>query len=350
MPKSSLTCILLHIKQMPDSLELKKSVIELGIASKRALILGIGGGGDSVQGIPVARLLRQLGVEEIGIGGVACQWWTPNGNPLAEKWGSAVMGPTLYSLDDLSPCDRIQEQVAIIQGDAKVGACAPCEAIIADILPADYIAIVGLEKGVVGLRDSLQSFVKERGIDLVIGVDIGSDTFTDGNEAAPAKTAMVDFSVMSALMQLDVPTVYGVSGYGCDGEMQLEELDQRVSRVMQAGGFIGAHGITQQDIVLMEQACEKYGDPVEPMSYKAARGEFGYHNVWTHGPHGTVVKVTPLGAVMLFFDPATLAESNSKGVLALKDTQSLAEIETKFKESLGQFPESRMKAVIDFFE
>ncbi|MEO0377415.1 MAG: DUF1152 domain-containing protein, partial [Cyanobacteria bacterium P01_A01_bin.17] len=154
----------------------------------------------------------------------------------------------------------------------------------------------------------------------------------------------------SAIMQLDVPSVYGVSGYGCDGEMQLEELDQRVSLVMQAGGFIGAHGLTQQDIVLMELACERYGDPIEPMSYKAARGDFGYKNVWTNGPYGTVVKVTPLGAIMMFFDPQTLAESNSKGILALKDTTSLSEIESTYKDTLDQLPESRMKAVIDFFE
>lgn len=335
---------------MTPSTEFKKSLIEHGLSAKRALILGIGGGGDSVQGIPVARLLRQLGVEEIGIGGVACQWWTPDGNPLATKWGSAVMGPTLYSLDDLSPAERVEDQVALIESTSAVGKRKPCEAIIADILPADYVCVVGLEKGVVGLRDSLQAFVRARGIDLVVGVDIGSDTFTDGKEASPAKTAMVDFSMMAAIMQLDVPTVYGVSGYGCDGEMQLEELDQRVGRVMQAGGFIGAHGITQQDVALMEAACERYGDPVEPMSYKAARGEFGFHNVWTHGPHGTVVKVTPLGAVMLFFDPKTLAESNSTGILALKDSKSQTEIEDIFKDTLGQLPESRMKAVIDFFE
>ncbi|MGB0372467.1 MAG: DUF1152 domain-containing protein [Opitutales bacterium] len=335
---------------MPETVELKKSLIELALESKRALILGIGGGGDAVQGIPIARLLRQLGVEEVGMGGVSCQWWTPEGNPLAEKWGSAVMGPTVYSLDDLSPAERVHDQVAIINSSSKVGERAPCEAIIYDILPADYVCVVGLENGVVGLRDSLQAFVTERKIDLVIGVDIGSDTFTDGKEAAPAKTAMVDFSVMSALMQLDVPSVYGVSGYGCDGEMHLEELDVRVARVMKAGGFIGAHGITQQDAVLMEQACERYGDPVEPMSYKAARGEIGLHNVWTHGPHGTVVKVTPLGAVMMLFDAKTLAESNSRGILALKETESLSEIEAVFKEALQQLPESRMRPVIDFFE
>ena len=335
---------------MPQASPFRKSIVELGLSTKRALILGIGGGGDIVQGIPLARLFRQLGVEDIGMGGVNCQWWTPNGNPLADEWGTAVMGPTLYNLDDLKPVDRVQPQLALIDSDSRVDKRRPCEAILADQLPGDYVCVGGLTAGVVGLRDSLQQFVKDKGIELVVGVDIGSDTFTDGKEAAPAKTAMVDFSVMSALIQLDVPTLYGVSGYGCDGEMQLEELDERVGRVMKAGGYIGSYGITQEDIALMERACDTYGDPVEPMSYKAARGEFGFHNVWTHGPHGTVVKVTPLAASMLFFDARTLAEANSRGILALQETRSLSEIENTYRHTLNQLPESRMKKVMRFFD
>lgn len=336
---------------MPKApLSFRPSIVELGLSAQRVLIIGIGGGGDIVQGIPLARLFRQLGVKEIGMGGVNCQWWTPDGNPLADEWGSAVMGPTIYDLDDLSGAERVHPQLALIGANTKVGERRPCEAILADQLPADYICVAGLSDGVVGLRDSLQQFVTDKGIDLVVGVDIGSDTFTDGKEAAPAKTAMVDFSVVSALIQLDVPTLYGVSGYGCDGEMELEELDVRVARVMQAGGYIGSYGITQKDAALMETACESYGDPVEPMSYKAVRGEFGLHNVWTHGPHGTVVKVTPVAGTMLFFDTVTLAESNSRGILALKQTTSLEEIESTYKEALGQFPESRMKKVIQFFD
>ena len=100
----------------------------------------------------------------------------------------------------------------------------------------------------------------------------------------------------------------------------------------------------------MERACDTYGDPVEPMSYKAARGEFGFHNVWTHGPHGTVVKVTPLAASMLFFDARTLAEANSRGILALQETRSLSEIENTYRHTLNQLPESRMKKVMRFFD
>ena len=75
----------------------KPSLLEAALGKKSALVLGIGGG-DVIQGIPVARLLKQLGVETVYLGGVACSWWTPDGNPLSETWGTAVMGPTLYDV------------------------------------------------------------------------------------------------------------------------------------------------------------------------------------------------------------------------------------------------------------
>jgi hypothetical protein len=47
----------------------KPSLLEAALGKKSALVLGIGGGGDVIQGIPVARLLKQLGVETVYLGG-----------------------------------------------------------------------------------------------------------------------------------------------------------------------------------------------------------------------------------------------------------------------------------------
>ena len=99
----------------------------------------------------------------------------------------------------------------------------------------------------------------------------------------------------------------------------------------------------------MERASEAYPDPIEPMSFRAARGEFGFRNVWTNGPYGTVVKVTPLASVMMLFDPDVLGEVCSTGIADLVQTESLEEAEEIYREKLGQFPESRMHHVIDFF-
>ncbi|QXD26112.1 DUF1152 domain-containing protein [Opitutia bacterium ISCC 51] len=329
--------------------EAKPSLIEAALGKQSALILGIGGGGDVIQGIPVARLLKQLGLEKIYLGGVGCSWWTPDGNPLSETWGTAVMGPTVYQVQDLSPIESLEPQIVQVKAETTLDGRVPCEAALADTLPGDVIFIAGLTGGSQGLADSLKDLVEREGIDLVVGVDIGSDTFYDGKNAMPAKTSLVDFISMGAMLELDCPIFYGVAGYGADGEMPLEELDERVQRVMAAGGYVGAHGLTQGDVAAMEAACDLYGDPVEPISWRAAKGEHGWKNVWTHGPWGTAVKVTPIAAVMLFFDPRTMAQVNSTGILAIQKSTSLAEAEAIFKEELNQYPESKLHPTIEFF-
>lgn len=328
----------------------KPSLIDLALDAKAALILGLGGGGDVIQSIPVVNLLRKLGVESIITGGVSCQWWTPDGNPLADEWGTAVMGPTIYDAGKLEKAESWARHVVAVNSESHLDGRQPCEAKLAGRLGEDAMVVCGLTGGVQGLADSLREVVEARGIDLIVGVDIGSDSFHNGQEAVPAKTSMVDFMSLASVVQQPCATVYGVAGYGCDGEMELSELDERVATVMKAGGYLGAHGLTQSDVATMVRASEIYPDPVEPMSFKAAQGELGLHNVWTHGPWGTVVRVTPLAAVMMFFDPRTMAEVNSKGILALQPSTSLGEAETIFKEKLGQFPESRLKPVIRFFD
>jgi len=333
-----------------ETKKLKPSVIDLALGAKNAIIMGIGGGGDIIQGIPPANLLRKLGVERIYMGGVSCQWWTPDGNPLSDTWGTAVMGPTIYEVAELEPSERWAPKVLSVEPETNFHGRRPCEARLAGRLGESAMFAAGLTGGVVELAESLRQVVVEKQIDLFIGVDIGSDSFHDGKEAVPAKTSMVDFMSLGAMLQLPCPVVYGVSGYGCDGEMQIEELDERVGRVMRAGGYLGAHGLTQEDVRQMAAASEHYPDPVEPMSFRAARGELGFNNVWTHGPWGTVVNVTPLASVMMFFDPNTVVETCSKGVLAMQRSRSLAEAESIFKDELGGFPESRLKPVIKFFD
>ena len=58
--------------------------------------------------------------------------------------------------------------------------------------------------------------------------------------------------------------------------------------------------------------------------------------------------MTPLASVMLFFDPHTMVEHVSKGVKALRETRSLAEAETIYREELGQVPETRLKYVANY--
>jgi hypothetical protein len=328
---------------------LRPSLAELAARTERAMIIGIGGGGDVIQALPMARYLRLFGVRELWIGGVGCSWWTPAGEPVSAEAGACVIGPTVYDVAQLAPAEAWAPGVVGVNRASSLAGRQPAEAVLADVLPGRPF-VAGLTGGAVGLRRGLSQVIADRGIGLVVAVDIGSDSFHDGREASKARTSLVDFIGLAALTGLAVPVVYALAGYGADGEMQGEELDERVGRVMRAGGYLGASGLTPADVREMEAACALYPDPVEPISARAARGELGLRNVATHGPWGTVIRVTPLAAVVLHFDPGVMVAEACRGVAALRETTSLAEAERIFRDELGEIPETRLNPMIRFFQ
>ena len=320
---------------------------ELALRSRRALIIGVGGGGDVIQSIPVANYLRLLGVGEIIVGGVGSSWWMPEGDPVSRDPSAMTYGPIVYDVNELSGAQRWTPLIVGVDAASQWRGCRPAEAVLADRLVGTPF-VAGLTQGAAGLRDNLRQLIAARGIDLVVGVDIGSDSFHDGAETLGAQTSLIDFISLAALTQLDVPVVYALAGYGADGEMQLEELDARVARVMRAGGFLGGIGLTQRDVSEMLEACALYPDPIEHYAALAARGEFGLRRVQTCTPWGIPVRITPLAAMILCFDPAVMVEQACTGVARLRETRSLAEAETIYAEQLGQIPETRLRPVIRF--
>lgn len=327
----------------------RASFTELARGAKRALIIGVGGGGDVIQSIPVGNHLKLLGVEEVIVGGVGSSWWMPEGSPISRDPTSMTYGPTVYDVHSLSHAETWVPGIVGVERRSGLGAQQPAEAVLADLLPGTPF-VASLADGVVGLRDALRALIAARGIDLVVGVDIGSDSFHDGTEVIGAQTSLIDFMVIGALTQLDVPVVYALAGYGADGEMQLEELDERVGRVMKAGGFLGAIGLTHRDVEEMLAACALYPDPIEHYAALAARGEFGYRKVQTNTPWGHAVKITPLAALILFFDPAVMVVEACRGVTALKETTSIAEAEEIYANVVGELPETRLEPVVRFMK
>jgi hypothetical protein len=327
---------------------LRPSLTELALKSKSVLILGMGGGGDVIQAIPIVNHLRLLGVKEIVVGGVGCSWWTPQGEPMSLEEGIYVYGPTAYDVEELTPCEKWVPGLVGVSAESNWKGRRPAEAVLAHLLPGTPF-VASLLGGAVGLRESLRQFIALRKVDLVVAVDIGSDAFHDGREASKAFTSLVDFISLGALTELDVPVVYALAGYGADGEMQLEELDERVGRVMRAGGYLGAMGVTQRDAAEMSAACQLYPDPVEPIAPGAARGELGFKNVMSKGPWGVVIRVTPLAATILHFDPRVMVAEVCRGVTALKNTRSLAEAEKIYRDQLGEIPETRLEKMVRFY-
>lgn len=326
------------------SSDLKPSLTELALKSKKAMVMGIGGGGDVILTFPIANYLELLGVEDITIGGVGSQWWNPPGGSTKSNM---VIAPRVYDLGEMEKVEPWAPNVVKVNPKSKWENYHPAEAAVSKTSRWD-VFVGGLINGVVGLRDSLNKIIAEEEIDLFIGADIGAHSFHDGNETSPPFTTLVSLMSLSAMIQLDCPVVFGFAGYTCDAEMEIEELDERVSRIMKAGGFLGAYGLTQKDVKDYLDACTAFPDPIEPFVANAARGDLGLKQVPVISPWGRRAYITPLTAIYLFLDPQTMVNEVSKGVKALMNTKSIFEAEEVYQNEIGQFPETRAQRVVNY--
>jgi hypothetical protein len=322
----------------------KPSLTELALKSKTAMLMGMGGGGDVILTVPLANYLSLLGVEKIYIGGVSSQWWNPSGGSSITNF---VLGPKVYDVATLTHSELWAPMLAKVNGKSTSEGDRPAEAAVSEVVPWESF-VGGLTQGVAGLRDSLNQFIAERRVDLFIGADIGAHTFHDGKEVTPVFTALVSFMSLSALIQLDCPAIYGFAGYTCDAEMEIEELDERMGRIMRAGGFLGAYGLSQRDVEDYFRASKAFPDPILPLVAHAAQGDLGLRRIPVMGPWGRRVYLTPSSAVFYFLDPKIMVQEVTKGAENLKHTRSMAEAEKVYLEEIGLFPETRIKRAVNF--
>lgn len=324
------------------------SFTDLALQSQNVLIIGIGGGGDVIAALPIANYLLKLGEKRLYIGSTACSWLaenaSPDDNPDALR---VVMGPCVYDVNGLTDSTVIFRTIALVTRQSHFNGVNPAEALLIDQLPGTAF-VAGLTLGVSGLASGLTAAIKSWNIDLVVAVDVGSDSWHNGKEVLGAKSALVDFMALAALYDLEIPTVYGLAGFGLDGEMLPHELEARVAHVMSAGGFLGGLGLTQTDVRDISIACQKFPDPILSMLPLAAQGKHGWHRVNTYSPWGTPVYVGPLAANILFFDLKTLCRENSEATLLLRLTNSLAEAEEIFRRSTKQIPETTLNSSVEF--
>lgn len=320
----------------------RPSLEELAHGARKVLIWGNGGGGDVFQALPIASHLERIGVPEVILGGVSGAWMTADGHVPTDPV-TILLGAEIFDLAELTDTVRRQEQLVEVSATTTLRGRQTAEAVAVE-LSGRRAVVIGLRDGVPEATRSLNAFIHDEGIDLVIATDIGSDTFSSGNEVNPAKTAFVDFMSLGVLLGAETKKAFGLGGFGLDGELLLEELEANVGRVAAAGGYLGAIGISQRDVELLEVATERFADPVGVLVPRAARGQFGWVQVPTNGPWGTPVRVTPLGAVTLLFDPEVMARELCTIVPELALVDSVADAEKLFERRLGFVPETRLLA------
>jgi hypothetical protein len=334
--------------QPTDTLE------DLAHEAKSAVIIGNGGGGDCLVGLLAAGWLRRMGVERVALGGIACQWWTAPGEDRPELVD--VLGPDLYSIDDLDQVNRIHDYAAICNADTNSHGRRPHEAVLAQFIGQKNVGqenvgqetfIVSHQGGAKGAASGLQAVIEYFDADLVIAMDVGSDTLSTGREVRPTMTVLADHLTLAAVMSQDVPSVFCLAGFGADAELELEELTDNTGLVLSAGGLLGVFAPSKGEIGALEAVQTMAFDPVGGLVIEAYRGNFGLHHVPTASPWGQVARMTPAAVPIWAFSPRIVVDAVAQDVSKIIETTSLAEAERIYLE-LGRLPETTIVGRVDF--
>ena len=257
-------------------------------AARRALVLGIGGGGDVVGALAVARLCESLGTPA-ALGGVAWERFAIDPRP----------GPR--------PADEIRGGEPLASGAILAGPQTTTDDGIrfAEAGVAGYLGtrtgLIDLTRGSRGAALGIEATMDRLECDLLLGVDVGGDVLGRGDEEGLA-SPLCD-AVMVAAMRATAGaehSILAVIGAGCDGELTPAQVLERVGALTRAGAWLGAWGMSSEIAGELERAAEQVPTEASLMVARCARGETGV--VPIRGGRRQV-ELGPAGALAFFFDP-----------------------------------------------
>jgi len=276
--------------------------------SKRAMVVGIGGGGDVVGAIPTSRYLRWLGVPTI-IGGLTWERYVNDPEPGPRK------------MEEIVDIERLSETVGLADEKTRTTKGVRfTESAVAGVLK-EKIALIDLNKGVQGAISGINEAARKLDLDLFVGVDVGGDVLGEGSEKG-LHSMLADSTMLSVMANLEIPSVLGVLGCCCDGELIQEEFNKQLSKIASNGGLLGARGLTREDVVVLEKIIPHTKTEASALAIKAARGFQG--EVAIRGGYRKVM-LTPMSALTFYFDTKVVFEKISRVAKDLVPTKSLDE-------------------------
>jgi hypothetical protein len=295
-------------------------------AARRPLVVGIGGGGDVVGALATAETCRSHGATPI-VGGVTWERRPIDPNP----------GPRLEA--EIEGARRIAPGILGATRETRVrdSGVLFAESRMAELLGEETV-LVDANLGPAALADGLRRAAAALEVDLIVFLDVGGDALAHGGEpglASPlcdsvllaaaarlAKEAAGDSpDTASASARGGAPPVLGaVFGVGCDGELTVPEVLERIAEVAAAGGFAGARGLTAPVAARLEAAVEAIPTEASAQALRCFRGETGAATI-RQGRR--TVDLSPVGALTFYFDVAAAVGSAARLAAAVSDARDL---------------------------
>src|SRR6266545_4749776 len=289
----------------PPSLE------DLIRASSHALVIGVGGGGDVVGALAVARFLEFCALK-FALGGLPWERNVydpiPGPRQLSEVRNVRVLHPFAWMANAESQTDT-----GVRFAESKMAA-----------VQKEEILLVDINGGVNGVVDGLEVAMKEFNSDLIVGVDVGGDSLAQGHEPG-LRSPLADSIMLAAFAELAARghrTLWGVFGYGSDGELTPDEIEVALSKLAAAGGLLGAWALTPKIAAEIEEVIKTVPTEASAIPVECFRGAWGTKRI--RGDRRTL-KLTPLTTLTFFMSPEKLYESLSRPAQAVRTSSSLDE-------------------------
>jgi hypothetical protein len=290
--------------------------------SRRPLVLGIGGGGDVVGALATAEACRAQGASPV-VGGVT--WERRPIDPMP--------GPRAEA--EIENARRIAPGVLGATGATRVrdSGVPFAESRMAELLGEETV-LVDANLGPAALADGLGAAAAELAADLIVFLDVGGDALAHGGEPGLA-SPLCDSVMLAAAARLAqkargadaaapggfAPPVLGaIFGVGCDGELTVAEVLERIAEVAAAGGFAGARGLTAPLTARLEEAVEAVPTEASAQALRCFRGETGTATI-RQGRR--TVELSPVGALTFYFDVATAVRSAARLAAAVMEARDL---------------------------
>jgi hypothetical protein len=200
------------------------------------------------------------------------------------------------------------------------------ESAVAEVLKEETV-LVDPNRGVRGIIDGLNEAMDKLGIDLFVGIDVGGDILAEGSEEG-LHSMLADSMLLAAMVNLKVPAVLGVLGCCTDGDLSFQQFTRQVARIAEYGGFLGARGLTPEDLELLDEVIPKTKTESSALAVKAARGATG--EIEIRGGYRRV-QLTPMAAITFYFDPQVIFERINKVAKDIVQTRSLEEADEVLK-------------------
>jgi hypothetical protein len=279
--------------------------------NSHALVIGVGGGGDVVGALASARFLEFCGLH-FHLGGLSWERFVydpvPGPRSLIEVENTRILHPQAWMVNA-----NTRTHYGVRFTETEVAALYGWEVLHVDI-----------NAGVVGAVAGIEAAVAALGIDLLVGIDVGGDSLAQGGEAG-LRSPLADSVMLAAFTELErrgYATLWGVFGYGSDGELTTSEIEQALARVAEAGGLLGAWALTPQVVSELEDVVQKVPTEASAIPLRCARGAWGETRIRYDERR---VRLTPLTTLTFYLSPSVLFHTLSRPARAVATSTSLEE-------------------------